>query len=91
MSSFRPFVHPFEGLRNGEVTYTTAIVTPVIKHENRKKIEEKAQIMGYAMLLFIGAFIAALFKLKLLYTILFWMFLFCLFTYLIVAAIMHKN
>lgn len=91
MSSFRPFVHPFEGLRNGEVTYTTAIVTPNITHENRKKIEEKAQIMGYSLILFVGVIIASLLDLKLIATILFCMFVVSLCAYLIMATIAQKR
>lgn len=91
MSSFRPFVHPFEGLRNGEVTYATAIVTPIITHENRKKIEGKAQIMGYSLLLIVGVFIASLLDLKLIATIFLWMFMVSLCAYLIMATIAHKR
>ncbi|MCC6700801.1 MAG: hypothetical protein IT221_04710 [Fluviicola sp.] len=90
MSAYQPY-DPLEALKGGEITYTTAIVNPVMSPETRHIIKKKSEKMGFVLLLLLGAIIAAIFKIHLLYTILFTGFILTLFLYLITAAILHRK
>lgn len=90
MTTYRPY-DPFEAMRNGEVTFTTTIVSPHMSAETRSKLEKKSEIMALSLLLLIGSFIAAIFKLHLIYAILFGGFVLALVTYLVATAIIHRK